>query len=372
MNDRQPVDRSEGEWPVDRSEGEKVGVDTVGHVDGPDSARFVEYLGAHYGSGHQRAFDLCRQSLGDSRDLVHLAQYTAGVCDFTVDRVDGSDDGGPAERTLDGYRSAGRNLVHDMADLDEELQQVQSGDLIRLVVHADQAALFSFSVLRNRFLVGLAHPPPPGAEPGLAPRVPAIRAADIEVSALVNRLRAVVSQRPTDYGGWLWLSERDSIDPATLAAPNGSPDTPPTQVRDPDLPEDDEDVQRRIELCRDALDVQDLHFVAVCRYGTVSFSVDVLGDDRLSPFFGSITVAQRRRFYRDFGARVESRVRALLRSVYPAVGRRLARAVFDVEQGALYCYPIRPGEFLLGVTLDQNRVGPADDKAARLARDLGA
>ncbi|GAB2960392.1 hypothetical protein GCM10027280_56520 [Micromonospora polyrhachis] len=357
--------------PVDRSEGEKVGVDAVGHVDGPDSARLVEYLGAHYGPGHQRAFELCRQSLGDSRDLVHLAQYTAGVGDFTVDRIDGSGDGGPSEGTLDDYRSAGRNLVHDMADLDEELQQVQSGDLIRLVVHADQAALFGFSVLRNRFLVGLAHTPPPGVEPCPAPRVPAIRAADIEVSALANRLRAVVSQRPTDYGGWLWLSERDLVEPAALAAPSNSPGNPPTEVRDPDLAEDDEDVQHRIARCRDALDVEDLHFAAVCRYGAVSFSVDVLGDDRLSPFFDSITVAQRRRFYRDFGARIESRLRGLLRSVYPVVGRRLARAVFDVEQGALYCYPIRPGEFLLGVTLDQNRVGSADDKVARLARDLG-
>ncbi|GAB3139399.1 hypothetical protein GCM10027290_08520 [Micromonospora sonneratiae] len=362
----------------DRSEGDAVDVEGTGTTGERPAVRLVEFLGAHFGPAHRVAFEMCRQDLRDGRRLTHLAQYTGGVCDFTLD-LTGDPTGDPASyRPLETYQDAGRNIAHDMADLDEELQPVQSGDLIRLVLQADQATIFSFSVLRNRFLVGLVPTPPADSGRSLAPQVPVVRAADVAISELANRLRGSVSQRPTDYGGWLWLGERYLAEGYTSHLVHQSlPSQPEEPVQSP--PEEpaqspsagpDDDVQRQLERCRRALDVEDLHFVAICRHGTVSLSVDLLDDDRLSPFFGAITVEQRRRFYHGFGTRVEARLRALLRSVYPAIGRRLSRAVFDVEQGALYCYPLGPGEYLLGVTLDQNRVGLADDKAARLARDL--
>jgi hypothetical protein len=45
--------------------------------------------------------------------------------------------------------------------------------------------------------------------------------------------------------------------------------------------------------------------------------------------------------------------------------------VLDVEQGAVIYYRLGVGDYLIGVTLNQERVGAADGKLASLATALG-
>jgi hypothetical protein len=119
-----------------------------------------------------------------------------------------------------------------------------------------------------------------------------------------------------------------------------------------------------------AIRPDDLHFVAYCRDGEVVFTADYLGDRSLAPFFTQITFATRRKFYLEFSQELCSHATKLSRATRGVLGGLLVRCVLDVEQGAIYYYRIKPGDYLVGVTIDQSRVSGADDRMSRLANEV--
>ncbi|OZV83141.1 hypothetical protein CA850_06505 [Micromonospora echinospora] len=369
--------------PVDRPTPSAAAEPAAAHGDAP-RRRVSVTLGTHLGDRRPPSLGACEELMNEVGSISHLARYRTGTCDFALDAWEPAGPHGPLGLTADERQLIGRDVVHVMTDLDDQLRPARTGDLVRLLLHTDRGALFGLSVLREQFLVALGWSS--GTRDELPPQDPAVRAADIELAGLANRMRETVSQQPTDYGGWLGLNEptlssgiRD-IRPSS--GPPATPVTPvPTQTpADGRPPGGTSPVSRPGAVpstsspavtCRRHLSVEDLHYVALCRAGRVEVTEDILDDPGLARFFDDVTPRGRRQFYALLGQRIDVHLRTLVRATHLALGSRVRRLVLDVEQGALFCYPVGLDRYLLAVTLDQHLVWAADDKAAQLAHQLG-
>ncbi|TDC01209.1 hypothetical protein E1091_03265 [Micromonospora fluostatini] len=324
--------------------------------------RIVVTLGSHLEGRPPGVLPACEELMREVPGIVHLARYSTGVCDFALD-ADAAP-GGPDPLPSEERQLVGRDVVHVMTDLDVQLRPARSGDLIRTVLHTARGVIFALQVRREQYLVAMTRPAAP--ESGPPPGQPDVRAADVGLSELANRLREAVSQQPTNYGGWLTVpvpvpeAEGGAAGPDEAAA---GPVRPRTWTADPTY-------AGLAAICRDHLDPDDLHYAAVCRPGRVEASADLLDDDRLERFADGTGSGRRRAFYGLVGQRIDVLLRTVVRAAYPAIGSRVRRLVLDVEEGALYCYPIGLDRYLLAVTLDQSRVAAADDRAALLSGEL--
>ncbi|CAL9394271.1 hypothetical protein SUDANB95_01314 [Actinosynnema sp. ALI-1.44] len=306
----------------------------------------------HLGPEFDTTRHACRAAILKSPALHYLAHYSSGVFDFGVDALG---DPPPAPDALPGgsrreeLKRLGRHLTFQVTVLDRALQEVRTGRLIRLVLHTEEGALFCDSVVPTEHVVGLVldHA---GAGPLFGH--PAVDEADRAVAELATALRAELSLNSLNPGGW-----ETAEGPVPL--PGAGPRDPFVTVGD-----------GRLAQCAAAARAEDLHVVAHVAGGEVLTMVDHLGDPSLAPFFKQITVEARRRFYAGFLRELGGLVTKLNRALRPVVGGLLARAVLDVEMGAVYYYRLGPGEYLAGVTIDQARVSNADDRLSRLAAGL--
>lgn len=301
-------------------------------------------------------FDLARQAcvaaIRETPALHYLAHYSSGVFDFGVDALG---DPAPAAGALPGgtrreeLKRLGRHLTFQVATLDRTLQEVRTGRLIRTVLHTGEGALFCDSVVPTEHVVGLVldHA---GAGPLFGH--PAVDEADRAVAGLATRLRGQLSLGSLNPGGWETAAD-------VVGLPVDEDALPHVAVGDGPLASRPESVR-----------ASDLHLVAHVVDGAVRAVVDCLGDPSLAPFFKQVTVDARRRFYHGFAQELGALATKLNRAVNPVVGGLMERLVLDVEMGALYYYRLRPGEYLVGATIDQARVRAADDRMSALAAEL--
>lgn len=127
-----------------------------------------------------------------------------------------------------------------------------------------------------------------------------------------------------------------------------------------------------VDLCRRALGVPHLHFVAYYVNGGCSFSVDVLGDPdrRMRDLCGQVPAQVRRRRYEAYGRLTHGLALRLDQTFDQMEQGDLVRVVLDIHQGAYYYLSIDSRHYLFGATLDQNVVDIVDDKLRRLAIDI--
>lgn len=343
---------------------------------GPDGVArpaLVEWHASHVDGRFSEQRDRCRDAILSRQGLHHLAHYTDCVCDFTLDVLEDSlFHPGWLPSSLDQWRNNCQRIGCDLSavvgEVDDTLQQVRTGALIRTLLQGARGSFYCDRVVPNQYLIGLniASSTLPVAG-GAQPWIDAAKTADIALTHLVTGLRKRLSLGPENPGGWLtWLSAKPSdenrphrqAERARFDAGHSLPHI-----------EGDQD-NRWVDLCRAEVDHGDLHYVAYCRDGEVLFSIDQLGHDRLMSFYTQISVEARRNFYHDFCRQFPLLVGRLGRIVGPVIGSRLERVVLDVEQGALYSYRIGTAEYLVGVTIDQSQVPAADDKMARLAQRI--
>ncbi|GAA1297260.1 hypothetical protein [Saccharothrix xinjiangensis] len=306
----------------------------------------------HLGPEFDTTRHACRTAILTSPALHHLAHYSSGVFDFGVDVLGdpppppGALPGGTRREEL---KRLGRHLTFQVAALDRSLQEARTGRLIRVVLHTEEGALFCDSVVPTQHVVGLVldHA---GAGPLLGH--PAVDEADRAVAGLATRLRAELSLGSLNPGGW------ETADRAA-ALPAESDVEPHVSVG-----------EGALTPCLSAVRARDLHVVAHVVDGEVRAMVDCLGDPSLAPFFKQVTVEARQRFYQGFVPELGALATKLNRAVAPVVGGRLVRLVLDVEMGAVYYYRQRAGEYLVGVTIDQSRVGPAESRMSALSAEL--
>jgi len=125
-------------------------------------------------------------------------------------------------------------------------------------------------------------------------------------------------------------------------------------------------MERIVSICGQHLSHLDLHYVAYYTKGTCRFSVDVLGDRRLTSMVGEVGPEERRRSYETYGRLSHDLVKLLNRKVDEVDAGHLIRVVLDVQKGAFYYFRIEEERYLYGVTLNQEKVLEADSKMLRL------
>lgn len=301
---------------------------------------------------------LLENSMRGEHLLCHLGLYTGGCEDVTFDLVDKPVDD-HVHRSRDEYLRIGRQLSAQIGDLEAELLPVRTGSLIRVVLHAPTTVLHCDSVVPDQHVIGFAPVPRATSAMSLS-EVPAVRASDRLVADLSNKLRERVSLHSLNPGGW--LTER----PVNDDTPDDVPVADGATIR-----ADGATSGPQADLCRKAIDPRDVHYLAWCRDGEPVFTFDCFEDEHMRRHFNRmIRPADRRDFYTEFCTTLPERVGQLGRTANRALGGRLQRIVLDVEQGAIYYYRLRPGQYLVGVTLKQTEVAGADRRIARLADEF--
>lgn len=323
----------------------------------------VTSTAVHFGAGHEQRIAPCRKAV--RAGSVHsIAHYVNRVFEFGIDVLaDPALAGQLTETGVEGIRAqvqlAGQELCYHMIPLDRDLQEVQCGDLIRMVLHGVAGVMICDTVVPGEHLVGFVLDPSAKSYPELPlTRVPIVEDADRAIAAIVDSLRAEVSLGTQNPGGW-------STTRPDVSLPH-VPGTPPA-ASDPGSPRitDEEDRALR-DICSAAVSVGDLHYVAHHHEGVMTWSADCFDHRDMSHFFVPMSIPARRGFYDNFGRQFRLFCRQLGRVAFPVVGS-LRRIVLDVEQGGVFFYSLSRTDHLVGVTLDQRRVSYADAKIAQLA-----
>jgi hypothetical protein len=312
------------------------------------------HKGPHVDTTWDDVVETLREAMTGDHLLCHLGHYTDGQMDVAVDVLDGDPDHDECDRSE--YVLTARRLSTFVSELERELLQVRTGSLVRVVLQAATGAVYCDSVVPDQHVIAfLRNEEQP--EPVTWSEVPQVRQADRRTAEVATSLRLRLTRQAQNLGGWLTerLPDADA-DPALV------PVAPPGAVHFSG------DVGGPVpEQCQKVVDPRDLHLVSLWVDDEPVFTVDVFEDPKVRRFFNeSISVAQRRRFYDALGGRLPSIVTQFGRMCRQSLGGKLERAVLDVEQGAIFYLRVRPRQYLVGVTLNQNEVSPSDDKIARL------
>lgn len=293
----------------------------------------------------------------------HLAKCDHGVYQLSVDVLDRPDlrdgDGGADPEKRPAYRAAGQQLAFMMTALDQELAEIETGRLIRMVCHTEQGALFCMAVTPKNYVLGIVFGPATEPQEGhtALPRVPLVRATDRHIAGLVGELRDRIGLPTLNHGGW---QSRDRALPPT-APPPGFLSAAHRSGRESAL---DDRFAR-------ALDPKELVYVSRSRGGEVVEEVDILDHEFVAEGRSDfISARAAREFYRRISGEFGTYARQLGLTAQQAVNGRMLRIVLDVEQGAIYYYRLGPGDYLVGVTINQKRVSEADDVLGRLAAGI--
>ncbi len=296
-----------------------------------DDDRTGERTAAHVQSAMRSTRAAFRRCMSEVSELRHLAHYTQSDWDFSV--------GPPSD--VD-YALVGCNLVAALSRVNELLAPAGTGALIRAVAHANRGAVVCNTIMQGERVVGIAEDP----ESRHSLRDEVTLRADTAVANLATELRAGFgqqSQNPGSYGS----STLDDLLSWRPPATSGG-------------------LRARIQA---ALDPADLQYVAVLHNGSVEVTEDVFDDDAAEVFFrAGYTPAVRREFYARFLPTLERHTQDIGVIVNAAVGRGLRRLVLDVQRGAIVSHRLDLRTYLIGITLNQDRVALADLKSEWLSR----
>lgn len=314
----------------------------------------ARHRAAHVTADSDDFIEMCADAL-DPHGLHHVAAYHRGVYNYSTDILDAVCGDADAHAGRDLYIRVGRQLNFLLGRMDRALRPAESGRLIRTVLRLGEASVFHYYVRPGEYLTGVSL----GAEhdePG-----------DRAMSRLATRYAESLRQRGLNYGGF----EEDVVE--SPPPPGRSSSTGPTELTEA-LHTDRSgavgpDPESLLTECAGALSVEDLHYVAYLDpAGTLS--ADVLELAQLSPYFRNISREGRRERYQDIAQRLPFVIARLNHSLKAVLPGKLTRTVLDVDEGALYYSVVGDGPFLLGVTLNQDRVFHADQRMNVLAGEV--
>jgi len=329
--------------------------------------------------------ETCKEALLEDQGLHHLAYYTGGVLDFAVDVLAHilpvpPGDSEALDRRREVFRRVGAQLVYRMVQMTRRLRVLRSGSLIRAVVQTDQGVVFCNQVVGEQCIVVFGLTPESTGWTGTpVTRLSDTLAEDRAAALLATYLRALMSQTTLNPGGWLTTPDIGDPDRAWPPAVRAGQPLPVYRQGTRDEPvylqgTRDEPVYRQgswdepADLLRAAVEPDLLHYVAYHQDGHQFCTADVLDHENIAQFFSRlISPADRRSQYDRLGRELGVIVLQMAMDLAPAIGGTISRLVLDVEQGAVYYYRLSNGDYLVGVTVDQDRVSIADDRMARLA-----
>ncbi|WP_285780446.1 hypothetical protein [Microtetraspora sp. NBRC 13810] len=306
---------------------------------------------AHAQTGYEEIIDLCGGRFDDDSAFEYLAYFDGGFYDFAIDvlrrRVEFGllDDDSPAVRRED-YPSALRQLCIKVEEFDRAMSVFDSGELLRTVVEFDDGVTHLGRVRPREYLAAIT------LDRGRADQL------DEGASTLVTTIRREV------YG----LGDED---------PGGYADTRVRPLAQPSSPRHTGDLPaalytEMLRLCSWQLAVGDLHYVALFQNWSPAFAADLFDTAALQKWFRG-RQDRRRKQYEDFGRGLRSDLPQLAHALRLFSVRPIRRLVLDVQEGALYYYPLAgEGDFLLGMTYHQPGVYQAELRLRELAGQVRA
>lgn len=319
----------------------------MGSNTGTDPASPGLWRAEHAGGAFRDDIAACRALVAEGRGPHYLAHSTYGLRDFAV----GVQDRWPGgERMAGELDSAGSQLSLAVAQLDEACQPLDSGPLIRLVLHGAGGAFFEVVKVPGQSFFGVTFD---GGEA-------AVDHADRQLAALARESVHRLGGHSLNWGGFqrredsgdLWIPYRTPANAGASAPVVTVAGAVPETVTGP---------------CLAALSLDDLHAVGVYRRGELAWAADLFDAPTLAPFFQRVSPRFRRRGYARVARQVTLQSRRFGRLLDLTGSRELVRLVLDVARGALYALPLGGEEYLVGATLVQSRVDQAD-RAMRALR----
>ncbi|MFV2101666.1 hypothetical protein [Micromonospora sp. LOL_024] len=301
---------------------------------------------------------LCRELLLGGTGIYHIAFYTGGVLDFSLDLLGhpsapaAIDEAEPGQRR-EAHRRAGAQLVYRAADLSQRVWELQCGGLVRLAVQTRTDLVFCYRVIGGEHVVGFGALPSPTtgavADPTQASEI------DRAAAQLATALRQLVRLPSQNPGGW--QTAGDAQVPVSSS-------TVDFEAYTAGLPESS-------GLLTTALRPAGLHYLSHHRAGEQTAAADILRHPDLEPFFSrGVTVAGRRARYERLAGDLSLLSLQVSRDLRRTVSGEVDRLVLDLEIGAVFYYLLGPEEYLFGVALDQDWVTQADLDMSAVGRRL--
>ncbi len=304
--------------------------------------------------GFRKKRDLCRQLLLDDPAVYHIAHYTGGVLDFSLDLLAhdsapaGRPDTDPTQRR-EAYRRVGAQLAYRAAELSRRVWHLQCGGLVRLAAQTRVDYVFCNTTVGGEHVVGFARTAPATGsvvDPAAASQI------DQGAAKLATDLRGLVRQPSQNPGGW----QTETYDPSSS---DGDITPYLTEAGD------SEPILTR------ALRPTGLHYLSHHRLGEQVSAVDILVHPDLEQFFNrGATVADRRTGYQRLSRDLSLLALQVSRDLRRAITGEVERLVLDLEIGAVYYYLLAPDEYLFGVCLDQDWVSHADEAMWKVGGQL--
>jgi hypothetical protein len=123
-------------------------------------------------------------------------------------------------------------------------------------------------------------------------------------------------------------------------------------------------------LCKEVVNLDEVHHLAQYNFGTPDFSIDVLDQVDQESYPAKTDASHRSADVGLLGRQLHYMMHEVGTALAECDSGRLIRAVFDVGAGALLYYEIRPGEYLVGLALGASRVPAADKAMAESVRKI--
>ncbi|MCZ7422989.1 hypothetical protein O7605_26140 [Verrucosispora sp. WMMA2121] len=308
--------------------------------------------------GFRKKRNLCRELLLGDTGIYHIAHYTGGVLDFSLDILDHAStpaalDGAEPAQRREAHRRAGAQLVYRAADLSRRVWELQCGGLVRLAVQTRADLVFCNTVTGGEHVVGFGSLPPAGTEAVADPsRASGIDRAAAQLATALRQLVRLPSQNP---GGWL------TADNAQVPVTASTADVMAYVVGSPESG----------GLLSTTLRPAGLHYLSHHRAGEQTAAADILRHPELESFFSrGVTVAGRRARYERLAGDLSLLALQVSRDLRRTVAGEAERLVLDLEIGAVFYYLLAPEEYLFGVALDQDWVTQADLDMSAVGRQL--
>jgi hypothetical protein len=297
---------------------------------------------------------LCVAEFAASGHLRSIGHFSNDILDFIVrPRGAGLQASVHEEDVItEDEGRAGGQLVLWFEDLNQALAQLNTGELMRMVVATSSGSLYCGRVKLRLHLVGLTRERD-GADH-----------LDNTMNRLITRIRSEIYKLADEHLG----GDRNlSVNPVEPGVNDGFTFELGLKARAEAV------LGARLRgLWPRFVNVDDLHYAALYHDWTLVCVGDTFDHLRMGPQFMDIDPSQRRALYRDIVHLLRSDLARLRDMLRPITRDPIDRLVLDVQEGALYIHWLGrgTGDFILGVTLDQIRVDVAERRLRMLIAEL--
>jgi hypothetical protein len=308
-------------------------------------------LAGHVDRQYEADLTDCSEAISKRDGLDYIEHTTWGIFDFAVQ-------GSPPSGSYQTLDQAGRRTALVVARLDETIEQLDSGPLVRAVVQGNRGALFHILKVPGQSFLGITLDGTPAT----------INRADRQIVAIADRAALRVGSPSLLWGGF-----RPRDDSHETWSPFGSGSPSANATPSPVIEKAAVVTEAVTRLCQNALHPKDLHFIGIYQHERLIWRADLFDHPALASLFQRVTPIGRRRGYDTVIRELRLQASRITQLLTMTQSDRLVRLVLDVARGAIFVLPLGgAGHYLVGVTLVQSQVQETDLKVSSLGDTLAS